>query len=107
MKIKIGKHYYKVVQCRCPICEFSFHESKIRKVIGGLADPKNKLIHLHPCLGPKSYKKVLMHEMTHLILYEAGLCKEARDEELVEKMSDILYPLVFKGGKRCQKSKKK
>lgn len=59
----------------------------------GLCDYEQQKIYIRQSLSVQKKKQVLIHELTHAILHEAGF--EEQDEDLVNRFSIILHQVLL------------
>ena len=59
----------------------------------GYCDYEQQIIYIRASLSEQKKKQVLIHELTHAILHEAGY--KEQDEDLVNRFSIILHQVVI------------
>ncbi|HFI0250101.1 TPA: ImmA/IrrE family metallo-endopeptidase [Streptococcus suis] len=87
MEVKVGGLIYKVLE------QEYFSDSDDDRNLWGLCDFEQQIIFIRNSLSIQKKKQVLVHELTHAILHEAGY--KEQDEELVERFSLILHQVLL------------
>lgn len=85
--IKVGGSYYDV------LVQEHFEAPDNDRNLWGLCDYGQQKIYIRQSLAEKKKKQVLVHELTHAMLHEAGY--KEQDEELVERLSLILHQVLL------------
>ncbi|EAD1842015.1 ImmA/IrrE family metallo-endopeptidase [Listeria welshimeri] len=89
-KIKVGGIWYEIK-------EVTAVDIAGDKNYLGACDYDNQTIEILESLPETRKRQVLIHELTHAILYEAGY--QEHDEELVERFSIVAYQVIEDLGK--------
>lgn len=84
--VRVGGMDYRII-----IQEY-FKSSDDDRNLWGLCDYEQQLIYIRESLSNQKKKQVLVHELTHAILHEAGY--KEQDEELVERFSLVLHQVL-------------
>ncbi|EIM8287175.1 ImmA/IrrE family metallo-endopeptidase [Listeria monocytogenes] len=93
-KIKVGGIWYEIKEV--PAVDIAGDKNYL-----GACDYENQIIEILGSLPETRKRQVLIHELTHAILYEAGY--QEHDEELVERFSIATYQVIEDLGKGEEK----
>lgn len=69
-----------------------FKDADDDRNLWGLCDYEQQIIYIRKSLSDQKKRQVLIHELTHAIMHEAGY--KEQDEELVERFSLILHQVL-------------
>ena len=84
--IKVAGMVYTVI-----VTEY-FKDADDDRNLWGLCDYEQQIIYIRKSLSYQKKRQVLIHELTHAIMHEAGY--KEQDEELVERFSLILHQVL-------------
>ncbi|MDG3141407.1 ImmA/IrrE family metallo-endopeptidase [Streptococcus suis] len=84
--IKVAGMVYTVI-----VTEY-FKDADDDRNLWGLCDYEQQIIYIRKSLSDQKKRQVLIHELTHAIMHEAGY--KEQDEELVERFSLILHQVL-------------
>ena len=87
MKIKIGWRKYKVIEKDDPELDGEF--------VNGFIDTDNLVIQLDKNLPKKTKQQVLIHEVVHGVLKNAGKQELFKNEELVDCIASGIMQVIY------------
>ncbi|MFZ7333626.1 ImmA/IrrE family metallo-endopeptidase [Streptococcus pluranimalium] len=87
VEIKVGAMTYKIIE------QEYFKASDDDRNLWGLYDYEQQIIYIRESLSDQRKRQVLTHELTHVMLHEAGY--KEQDEELVERFSIVLNQVLI------------